>query len=285
NNISGNIISNNNCGILIWNPYSPVDYNTVSDNIFSDNIVYGMIIDEAKHTLVSNNLFYNDGIWLLDSYYNTFLNNMVNDKPLVYLEDESDKVIEEDAGQVILVNCDNITVQNKDLSNTTVGLLLERTHNCLISGNTLYSDKLVGIFLEYSSNNNISMNMISDTNNGILLSNSYDNIIYFNNITLNEGFGIYLAYSEGNTIATNTILDNYAGLVLTGSSNFNNVTDNVFFNDGAWVYGAWKNNFLNNYVNDKPLIYLEDLSDMTIEDGTAGQVILISCDNIKVRNQ
>jgi len=303
NNISGNIFSNNNCGILLWYPYPPCDYNTISDNIFSDN-VYGMIIQGAKYNdvtenvfynngmtmegsdynVVTDNIFYNGGLVFFESYQNTISGNLINDKPFVYLSGVSDKVIEEDAGQVVLINCDNITVQNKDLSDTTVGLYLEDTHNCLISGNNLNSDELFGIYLLYSSNNNISMNVISETSNGILLDNSYDNNIMSNIITLSKSWGIYLVYSEENIISMNTFSDNYAGLILTGGSNYNEIIDNVFTNDGVWVYGAWENTFLNNSVNDKPLIYLEEETDKVIEED-AGQVVLINCDNITVQDQ
>ena len=306
NIISGNIILDSAYGIVI---YGSANYNTISDNIiesngdwglyvqksnnnvismntFSDNDC-GLALENSKNNEVSDNIFVNEGLWIYNSYQNTVFGNLVNGKPLIYLEDESDIVIDdEDAGQVILVNCDNITVQNNDLSNTTVGLSLDDTHNCLILGNTINSDKWGGIWLKDSSNNNISMNVISDTdiNGGILLDNSYDNNIMSNTITFSKRFGIYLVYSEENIISMNTFSDNYCGLDLTGGSNYNNVIDNVFFNDGVLVYGAWKNTFLNNYVNNKPLIFLEDESDIIIDED-AGQVILVNCDNITVQDQ
>jgi parallel beta-helix repeat protein len=290
NNISGNIISNNNCGIWLCYPYGPVDYNSISDNIFVDNVEYGMMISGAQHTIVSDNVFNNNGVWHGDSYQNTFLNNSVNGKPLIYLEGKSDTIINEDAGQVILVNCDNITVQNKDLSDATVGIILEGTHNCLISGNIMHSDKWAGIYIYDSDNNNISMNIISNSTfygdaGGILIDNSKNNVVFSNSITLSEGIGIALYdFSENNTILMNTFSDNQRGLVLTGGAEFNTVTDNVFFNDGVFVYGAWENTFLNNSVNNKPLLYLEDESGMIVDDD-AGQVILVSCDSITVHNQ
>jgi parallel beta-helix repeat protein len=287
NTISGNIFSNNTCGILPWNFYGPADYNIISDNIFTNNSL-SMLIEGAKHTIVSYNVFSNDGVWLSDSYQNTFLNNSVNSKPLIYLEDESNKIINEDAGQVILINCNNITVQNKDLSNATVGIILDGTHNCLISGNSIRSDKCGGIYCLDSNSNNFSMNIISNTSingGGILIDNSTDNVVFSNSITLNEGIGVALYdFSESNTILMNNFSDNQRGLVLTGGADYNTVTDNCFFNDGAYIYGAWKNTFLNNSVNNKPLLYLEDQSDKVIDDD-AGQVILVSCDSITVHNQ
>ena len=45
----------------------------------------------------------------------------MNGKPLVYLENVNDYVVE-DAGQVIAVNSNNITVENLNLSYATVGV-------------------------------------------------------------------------------------------------------------------------------------------------------------------
>jgi len=51
------------------------------------------------------------------------VNNTVNNKPLVYFEDKSDIVIQ-NAGQVILVNSSNITLEGFNLSNTSIGIEL-----------------------------------------------------------------------------------------------------------------------------------------------------------------
>ena len=60
--------------------------------------------------------------------------NIVNGKPLVYLEEVSNYKVE-DAGQVILLNCNNVTVENLDLSNTSVGIKLWKTEDSKISNN------------------------------------------------------------------------------------------------------------------------------------------------------
>jgi parallel beta-helix repeat protein len=305
NNISGNIISNNNYGVLVGYPYTSINHNIISDNIFFKNGDYGLVVADSHNNIVSNNVFQNDnlvlarsnynivsnnsfikdGVWVSSAYHNTFSNNLINDKPLAYLEDESNKDIDIDAGQIILVNCFNITVKNKDLSYTLYGIILEGTHNSHILSNTIQSAKLAGIYLQYSNNNNISMNILSDSKNGIISTYSYNNIIYSNAITSTRGFGVYLAYSEENTIFHNTYTDSNAGLILTGGANNNDVTDNVFINDGGvWVYGAWYNTFLNNSLNEKPIEYLEGQSDMLI-DYEVGQVILVNCNNIEVENQ
>jgi parallel beta-helix repeat protein len=61
--------------------------------------------------------------------------NTVNGKPLACLEDVSNYKVE-DAGQVILVNCTNITIVNLDLSNTSIGIELLNTKDSKVLNNT-----------------------------------------------------------------------------------------------------------------------------------------------------
>jgi len=135
----------------------------------------------------------NDGLSVYDSYGNIVEDNKVNGKPLVYLEDESDKIID-DAGLVILIRCKNITVMNAELTNTDVGIELWQSDNCLISQNNI-SNNWVGIDLDDSNNNSISNNNINSNWDGISLYESNDNIIYLNNFINN----IYNAISYDST--------------------------------------------------------------------------------------
>ncbi|MDW7990524.1 MAG: NosD domain-containing protein, partial [Archaeoglobaceae archaeon] len=81
-----------------------------------------------KNSLTELN-FTNSGVFVHNSINNTLTGN-VNGKPLIYLENERDKVFE-NAGQVILVNCTNITVRNSEMINATVGLMLWKTNDSI----------------------------------------------------------------------------------------------------------------------------------------------------------
>ena len=230
NIITGNEIKQNGCiippsgdGIYL----DKSDNNTLIDNIISNNF-YGIRLSSSSSTITDNS-FFNDGLLVHDSYNNNVENNMVNEKPLVYFEDVFDEIIT-DAGQVILVNCNNITLENLDLSNASVGIELWRTHNssiknnnCLnnmygificesnsniIKNNTLGLFTLNGIYLGSSNGNNIIGNNISNNRYGIRLSESSSNIITYNNIS-NNGDGIYVYESSGNNIIHhNNFIDN-----------------------------------------------------------------------------
>jgi parallel beta-helix repeat protein len=149
NTITGNNVCNNS-GSGISLSYS--NNNTITGNNISNNKYCGIAFDGSNNT-ITGNTFVNNGLFVIEAYQNTVEDNIVNGKPLVYLEDASDYKVE-DAGQVILLNCNNITVENLDLSNTSGGIALWKTENSKISNNTVCNNNFVGISLYDSSNNN-----------------------------------------------------------------------------------------------------------------------------------
>jgi len=76
NTITGNTISNNFCGIKLYSGNT-----TVTGNIISNNEYYGIYFDESGNNIITNNSFFNDGLWVSYSYHNNVENNTVNGKP------------------------------------------------------------------------------------------------------------------------------------------------------------------------------------------------------------
>ena len=274
--INNNISSNNGDGILL--EYS--NNNSISENNISSNR-YGIYLWDSNKTMIRKNEFINDGLFVDDSYGSIVEDNKVNGKPLVYLEGESDEFID-NAGQVILVKCKNITIMNSELTDTDIGIELFESDDCLISNNNIGSNYWHGIYLWYSNNNRISNNDISSNNRlGIVLGDSNNNSISNNNDISNNGLGIYLEDSNNNSISNNDISNNGLGIVL-GDSNKTMIRKSEFINDGLFVYESYDNIVEDNKVNGKPLVYLEGESDEFIDN--AGQVILVKCKNITVIN-
>jgi len=228
NTITGNNISNNGFwlnGFGIW--LESTSNNTITGNNIISNYRIGIYIRLSNNNTITGNSFFNDGLWVWDSYQNTVSKNTVNGKPLVCLEDESDLIIN-DAGQVILQYCNNITVLNQELSNTTVGIELWATNNCLISSNTISSNNMDGLYLLCSSNNIILGNTISSNNgSGIYFCcSSRNNNITGNNITSNNGHGIDLHYSSNDNII-------YHNNFINNSQNAHDSCDNTW-DDGEY---------------------------------------------------
>jgi parallel beta-helix repeat protein len=94
--------------------------NSLSGNNIANN-AYGIRLFGSSNNTIAGNVFADGGLSVYDSYENLVEDNLVNSKPLVYLEGVSDVNIGY-AGQVILVNCTNVKVENLDLSITSVGV-------------------------------------------------------------------------------------------------------------------------------------------------------------------
>jgi len=184
NSVINNTVSNNTWGIWVW---SRCNNNTLTGNEVSDSEILGIILWYSSNNTLINNTFVNDGLFVEDSYENIVENNTVNGKPLAYLEDAADQTIT-NAGQVILVNCDNITAENLNLSNSDVGVELWGTNNSEIK-NIISSNNLVGINL-IESNSNTLMNITAlNTWSGIYLENSSNNML--TNITASSGLTLW----------------------------------------------------------------------------------------------
>ena len=208
------------------------------------------------------------------SYHNNVENNTVNGKPLVYFEDVTDYTIT-NAGQVILVNCNNITAEDLNLSYTTVGIELWGTDNSVITNNTANSNSDNGISMWDSCNNTLIGNTASNNGGGIGLdSSSNDNTLtgnavnsnycgigvgYSSNNTLTDNTvnsnnnGIYLYYSSNNTLADNTANSNYCSIRLWDSSN-NTLVGNTASNNGIGIYLQVQHSSDNNTLYHNTLI-------------------------------
>jgi parallel beta-helix repeat protein len=211
-------------------------HTSIEENNISDN-GYGIWLDGSNNNSVSENLFVNDGLRVDGSYGNVVSGNLVNGKPLVYLEEKSDLTVE-DAGQLILVRCNNITVENLNLHNSTIGIQLLETSNSTMSNNDIEENNWVcGISLVSSSDNNIRRNNITGNEDGIdVYSSSNNNTVSGNNITANEGVGIGIfLLSSNNIVSGNEIANNGEGIYLSGTSD-NTVSSNNITKNGDGVY-------------------------------------------------
>jgi parallel beta-helix repeat protein len=257
NTISGNNITANSwSGIYLGSSSS----NTISGNNITNN-ENGVLLGSSSGNSISGNTFTNDGLFVYYSYQNSVENNTVNGRPLVYLEGVSNHTVD-DAGQVILVRCENIRVEGLNLSRTSVGVELWETSNSTISGNNI-TNSVSGIHLYYSSNyNSISGNNITNNRNGIQLDSSSNCSISGNNIT-NSGSGIYLGSSSNyNSISGNNITaNNWHGIYLGSSSNYNSISGNNIANNwhGIRLYSSSGNKiYHNNFANNTQQVYSYD---------------------------
>jgi parallel beta-helix repeat (two copies)/parallel beta-helix repeat (two copies)/parallel beta-helix repeat (two copies) len=185
------------------------------------------------------------GPWIRDYAHDIDTSNTVNGKPIYYLVDESDRIIDSstNAGYVALVNCTNITVKNLTLSHNHPGVLLIGSSDSRIE-NLNVSNCHRGVSLLQSSGNTLARNT---------LWNNYE--------------GIHLTYSSNNTLNDNTMLDN--------SYNFDV--------DGSELSHFIQNIDTSNTINGKPIYYWVDEENKRVP-ADASYVGIINCKNIIVED-
>jgi parallel beta-helix repeat protein len=180
---------------------------TVNDCTFIGNSKTGIHVFSGNDHVISSNTFIDCGLEINIMSTLTITDNIVNGKPIVYLEHETGKLIE-DAGQVILNQCKDIVVRNLDLSNTSTGVNVYQSDFIKIIRNTI-TNTLHGISVESSRRVSIRNNDIRNNRyNGVGVYGGFSNRLSFNQVTEND-IGIYLHNSIGTILFLNKVQNNY----------------------------------------------------------------------------
>ncbi len=193
---------------------------------------YGIYLYDTSYVNISGNNMTNGGIILsgnLLKYWNTHIidtTNTANEKTVYYYNNASNIIVPGDAGEIILVNCSNMSVS--DQSFNFGGVFIAFSNNSVITDSSINNSK---IFIYYSRNINFSGNTVNrhvGEEYGFYLERSSDNNLS-NNIMMYSGF--YLFQSSKNNLINNT----KCGFHLSQSSK-NNLTDNNMLGAGALIY-------------------------------------------------
>ncbi len=186
------------------------------------------------------------------------LSNLVDGKPIYYLVDASDTVIDSttNAGTVYCIHCDNATVKDLTLERNFYGIYFYNTNNSRVDNNNSIRYCGVGIALASSSNNSITGNNAGNGSYSICLWESSNNTITDNNVCSNLGANIYLKDSGYNDITSNNASSGAMGISLMGSD-YNTITNNIASNNtiGGYGYGisledSSHNNLTNNTMDE-----------------------------------
>jgi parallel beta-helix repeat protein len=269
NNITDNICSNNAKGILLL--YS--NNNRISNNICSNKGHDIFLWDSKNNKLMGNDMVENgifiEGDTLSDYTHEIDESNTVHGKPVYYWKDIDGGRVPDGAGQIILVNCTNVVVENQKLSNAQNGIQTAFSSYIALYNNTCSNNQNSGITLVNSSNSTIENNIVSNNGFSIYLNSSFNNIIKDNNI-LNNRFGIYLAYySFNNTIEHNVAKSNYwDGFALYTSSDHNTIEDNIASNN---TYGIRVSESDNNIIKNNTACENEG-SGINLQDSSGNEI-------------
>lgn len=243
-NLSLNEIRGNDGINLVFSSNNQINFNTLIDSEIGINFYL------SPSNTINGNDFINTGISMSGSYVEDFIqtevsSNIINGKPLIFWQHETNKTVPVGAGAIVLINCTKIEVTNQTISDTTTGLLLVKGTNNNIHHNN-FTNNYVGIDATFPENNNFTNNYFID----------------------NQEAGLAL-YSSPNNIVESNIFENCDLYI---PAYYEDEMDQIL-----------QQSVQNNTVNGKPLLYWVSVDSATVPS-FVGQIILIDCTNIDIEH-
>jgi parallel beta-helix repeat protein len=254
NNITGNIITNNEEGIYSYD----LDNSIVSENVISNNNDSGIFIPFSSSNILSSNTIIGNneyGIYIYDSILNNVSKNNISDNKYgihlwfsFNIDIYGNKITNNRNGiQLYHRSKHNIIFGNSISDNIEYGISLSTSPENRVLENTLENNEY-GIYFNCSSNNNISGNNIINNKYGINLSISPKSCVLENTLENND-YGIYFNCSSNNNISGNDITYNEYGVYSSHSSNNNISGNDITYNE----YGVYSSHSSNNNINRNDL--------------------------------
>jgi parallel beta-helix repeat protein len=290
NTISGNTVDSGT--LLYFSDTSGIILFFSDNNIITNNSLYrgryGINLRFCRNITVSKNKMYDCGLNLYGDLSPDSIiadtTNLVNGKPIYYYNSKvklgSDNFT--NAGQVILYDCHDSSIENLNTSYGSNGISLDHCNNNSITGNIAIHNKLDGISLSESYYNNISENTLDyNEYSGIDLYRSYYNVISKNNASDNY-IGVDSWICGSNNISGNILNNNSMdGVYLYDSTNYfisNNIINSNEWS-GMFIYESNTNILSNNTVNGNILAGIYLLS--SDYNNISGNILIGNCKCIK----
>jgi len=252
NIVRNNIVTANTNGVVVT---SISQANRLIGNDISDNNEIGLHIDRSPQNVLRNNRirgskanFQLSAAGLPDYEQDIDLSNLIEDKPIYYLVDQSDVVIDDTSGAacVYAIGGRNIVVRDQVLGGNGAGVVLAGTKDSTIEGLELYGHSQAGILLYESRGNTLRNNTATGNAVGIVLRNSGQNVL------------------RGNACA-----DNGVNFICEAS-------DQVDYRQDI---------DLSNTVDGKPVYYLVGKNGEVVDANSgAGCVYAVNCNRITIRD-
>ena len=322
NTIEYNLITNSLTGLSF---YYASDGNNIQNNTFKNNTYVGIALT-GKYHVIRNNSFFDSGITFggyTDDEWGTHIiddTNTVNGKPIYYIKNQLNGIVPSDAGQLILVGCAGVTIEDLTFNNTSTGIQMYDTSWSTIRRVTV-KDNNYGIRLRSCGSNNMILDSVARYNNyGMTISESNYNYVSNVSIENNSVCGIFVGGSEV-SISDNRIFSNglspddystyHHGVFITSSTDSRVENNEIGFNgvgielddcENTWIKGntmtddglvirgdeieEWNSHDIDsaNRVNGKMLEYHVNQTFSTIPAG-AGQIILVNCSYMAIVSQ
>ena len=257
-NISSCLIVDSRIGLYL----SFSEGNIMENNVVSSNHENGIWLWYSGNNVLRGNTIlsnpYNfrvSGGGFSDFYNNMDTSNTVDGKPIQYVIGARDEIFDNqtNTGVLYLINCNNVTVQNLNLTRNGDSIFCYNLTDSRIKNNTAVENSY-GVFLQESTRNVITNNHCLKNWVGIRLYNSEQNIVEGNTAGYCEkGISLYNAYN--NSVKDNTVINNIFGFRFSSASRnrifHNNLINNTNQADLITSYqNIWDNGFEGNYWSD-----------------------------------
>lgn len=220
--------------------FSNSKLNTISGCQINDNEFGISLVNSGKTRLLNNTLIRN-GLLLVDSFSNTVVNNTVNGRPLVYLENITGHNVEK-AGQLIAINSNNIIIRGQNLSHTNVGIEFYNVSNVIVQDNIFANNNLNGIVGFYLENVTFVNNTVLNCGIEGLSVDKASNLSIIRNTVKGNLKGVLVMDSSGVTVTGNRIQNNTLGLDVEDSKS-------------CLIYGNYLNNINNTFILNSTIIW------------------------------
>lgn len=255
---------------------------SIRDNNIHDSVYYGVEIYSCGDTQLVGNTLQNNGVVLhlwgwgwnghsisgrefLNADY-LFQDNTVNGKLLGVFQDLDGNTIDGTSyGQVILLNCSNLSIDHGTITNASIGVQILFSDNCSMTDMTIANCSAAGTVVEESNSTKVLGCILSNNvDNGLFFERSFNALVANSSISGSRiGLGLWrsglcdilnntLSFNTWGTefyntsdcfFVNNTVLYNKVGVYLASSCD-----DNMIFgNSIGW--NEWYNARSDNYSN------------------------------------
>jgi parallel beta-helix repeat protein len=286
-NVSFNTIINCSYGIYSFDGEDCV----IVGNVITDCEEAGINLSLSRNMTVLDNEMQNCGlsvsgisIW---EYNHTISGNTVNGLQVGYLTGLSHVTFDDTSyGQLILVQCDYVTIQNSSFHNVSTGVTLGYCTSSSVLNTEFYHNGYAGLWVSHSDDTIIDGVTARDNKFGIYLWESPSSTVRDCILEDNWDAGILNSGADFSTMENNVISsssDTVDGINLSIAIDCvisQNTLTNVGIDIQSYQLSNWKHTFSGNAINGKPLGYFEGLTSTSLDGTLYGQLILLECENV-----
>ena len=251
-----------------WLINETVVLNNISENIPKNIFIMAngtFIIKHSKLFLKEALVVYSGGNFIV---INSLFSTYENVPGYSIYADTGAKVLIKNS---TIVNSNNLVIASSNVSiiktsfrHSNWGIIFQGAQNSLVANNTFYDIFSQGVLLRYSHDIKLENNLFNACIYGMVVSDS-KNIDIRNNKYYNVSLGIELINSVECSVIGNQL---YNTILMVSGENRTTFDHNV----------------RENTVNDFPLMYIFNQTDVTISSLNLGQLILAYSSHIEVRN-